>query len=130
MRGEIHNRPRATQVIDYSGLRYGQITPTDIDGLLEFGNNLFIFIEIKHREAPMPHGQELALTRVVDNMKDVPAYLILARHKEDDAARDINAADGCDVSAVYYKGTWKKYKEEARIPLGEAIELLRKLWLA
>ena len=66
-RGVIQNRERARQIIDFSGLRYGNITPTDIDGCIEYQDKGVAFIEIKHRDSPMPKGQELALTRLVDN---------------------------------------------------------------
>ncbi len=80
-RGQIQNRQRSTQVIDYSGLRYGKCTPTDIDGLIELAGNVFIFIEYKFGNADMPYGQRLALERVVDIMDTVkPSLLIHAQH--------------------------------------------------
>ena len=80
-RGVIYNRQRAGQEIDFSGLRYGKCTPTDIDGLIELGGKVFIFIEYKFGDAPMPFGQKLALERVVDIMnKTKPSLLVHAQH--------------------------------------------------
>ncbi len=80
-RGVIRDRQRSTQVIDYSGLRYGKCTPTDIDGLIELAGKVFIFIEYKFSDAQMPYGQRLALERVVDMMNELkPSLLIHAQH--------------------------------------------------
>ena len=45
-RGVITNRARARQIRDFSGLQIGTITPTDLDGLIEFHDECFIFCEI------------------------------------------------------------------------------------
>lgn len=56
-RGIIRHRRRRLQVNDFSVLRYGRITPTDIDGFLDFGGRAFVFIELKHGDVPaMPLG--------------------------------------------------------------------------
>ncbi|HKK67532.1 MAG TPA: hypothetical protein VJ946_04945 [Bacteroidales bacterium] len=106
-RGEAYNRERYVQIKDYSGLLFERnITPTDIDGLLEFGNKIFVFIEIKCEGQEMPDGQELALTRLVDDVERAgkDAALIVATHKtkEDD---DIDCANAI-VSKRYRKGEW------------------------
>jgi len=41
VRGKIEHRDRARQIRDFSNLRYGNITPTDIDGLIEYQNKCF-----------------------------------------------------------------------------------------
>ncbi len=50
----ILNEDHLTQFNDFSGLRYGSIYPTDIDGLIEIQDKLFIFIELKYQEAKVP----------------------------------------------------------------------------
>ena len=62
--GIFRNREYAKQLKSFSGLRFGKITPTDIDGFLDFGNNVYVFIETKHGDAPLPYGQKLALERL------------------------------------------------------------------
>ena len=42
-RGVIQNRDRKKQIIDFSGLKYGKITPTDIDGLIEYKDKAMMF---------------------------------------------------------------------------------------
>ena len=78
-RGKIRNREYASQLRDFSGMRYGSITPTDIDAFFEVRNKVFIFVEIKHGDAKLPKGQRLALERLVDAI-DKPALLVLGKH--------------------------------------------------
>ena len=46
-RGKIRDATLIDRLRDFSGLRYGRITPTDIDAFMEFGNKAFVFIEAK-----------------------------------------------------------------------------------
>lgn len=105
-RGKIRNRDAGKQIIDYSGLRFNRITPTDIDGLIEFQGKAFIFYEFKYGDAPMPLGQKIALTRMVDAIQSggTPAMLILGSHNNP-AHEDIDAANAV-VRAIYWNGSW------------------------
>ena len=87
-RGEIRNRDFALQVRDFSGMCFGRITPTDIDGLIEYHDKGFLFIETKYQDSELPFGQRLALERVVDNLRK-PAIGIIASH---DCTGDIDVA--------------------------------------
>lgn len=104
-RGEIFNRQRASQIINFAGLRFGNITPTDVDGLIDFGNGLFVLLEYKHGDAPLPNGQRLALERLAVSTR-VPCYLLVARHNDEG---DIDGANAI-VSDVFYRGQWYKQK--------------------
>ena len=57
-RGKILNPARKRQLVDYSGLRYCKITPTDLDGFLEISSRLYIFYELKYHNAEFAGGQE------------------------------------------------------------------------
>ena len=102
-RGQIVNRIKSTQVIDYAGLRYGQITPTDVDGLIEYKDKAFVFIEYKSGKAELPYGQKLALERLIDSLNK-PAILIHASHEHPET-QDIDGANAI-VENIYYKGKW------------------------
>ena len=65
-RGVIRNREFKQQIADFSGLRFGKITPTDLDAFMDFHNKLFVFVESKHGGAPLPYGQRLAIERLCD----------------------------------------------------------------
>lgn len=82
-RGIIQNRARKQQIADMSGLRYNKITPTDLDGFLDFGDRLFIFIEGKFIATPVLFGQGLSIDRLCDACHCPPrryAFAIIADH--------------------------------------------------
>ena len=106
-RGTIQNEPRMKQVIDFSGLKYGTMTPTDIDGFFEFGKKLFVYYEFKYGFASIPKGQYAALLRQVDTDRAAgkEAVLIFCRHKVKNTNSFVKAAD-CIVVKYYYNGQW------------------------
>jgi len=107
-RGIIQNRERKRQIIDYSGLRYGKITPTDLDGFIEYRNELFALYEYKYKkERGMSAGQYKALVRVIDAVQrgGLEAALFLVKHDQEDPEKDIDGANSI-VDRYYYKGKW------------------------
>jgi len=105
-RGIIRNRKWASQIKIFSGLRFGKITPTDIDGFLDFDNRIFIFIEIKKGAAMPPYGQRLALERLCDacEKSGKSSLVLIASHEADG---DIDAAN-LPVIQVRHHGEWRK----------------------
>lgn len=106
-RGKMYNYERYTQVKDFSGLVFERnISPTDIDGLLDFGNEIFVFIELKCKGGGMTYGQQLAFTRLVDNMEKAgkEAVLIVASHNTD-KNEEIDCKNAL-VTTRYRKGEW------------------------
>lgn len=104
-RGIIKNRTYSSQQKLFVGLKYGKITPTDIDGFLDFKNKLFVVIEIKHGTGPVPFGQKLAIERIVDNLSNIAgkkAIGIIGRHN---SPEDIIVGD-CWVSAIRWNKQW------------------------
>lgn len=91
---------------DLTGLRFGNIYPTDIDGFLEIRNKLFIFIETKFGDSPIPAGQATALTNLADAIhnpeKEKFAYVLLVSH---DCADTIDVANGW-VTKYRANGKW------------------------
>ena len=95
-RGVISYRERAQQILDFSGLRFGDTwTPTDCDLFFEIRDRLYIFGELKYKTAPLPRGQELALTRLADTIAQTGrhAMFFIARH-------DVPVYEDVDVSAA------------------------------
>lgn len=119
-RGVIKNRERARQIIDYGGIIYKKITPTDIDGFLEFSNVLFIFFELKLRGTPVLHGQRLALQRLASccNAGEKTGVAIVADHDVHDTEQDIYAAE-CDVREYWWDERWMNPRE--KITLKKAV---------
>lgn len=81
-RGKIRNEEYYSQLNDFSGLRWGSITPTDLDGFIDFGNKAFVFLELKHVTAGMIGGQRLAFERLCDACESAgkPSILIVGNH--------------------------------------------------
>lgn len=69
-RGRIRNPELALVERDFSGLRWGAITPTDIDGFVEFSDRLYMFIEGKYGDSKLKGGQAIALNRLCDAIHD------------------------------------------------------------
>ena len=67
-RGRLRNPNLALVERDFAGIRIGACTMTDIDGFMELGGRMFIFVESKFGGAPLPFGQKLALERLVDSI--------------------------------------------------------------
>lgn len=112
-RGQIENRDRARQINDFSGLKYGKITPTDIDGFIDFGDFVFIWFELKHGDTEMRYGQQLALERQCNAAKVAGkhAFVLVASHDVVDPAEDVNAAV-CNVSKYFTDGVWREPKKK------------------
>lgn len=106
-RGVIQNRERKQQIIDFSGLRFGKITPTDIDGFIEYQDKAMIFLEYKFSDAALPYGQKLALQRLADNNQDAgkDSVIFVCEHDVSDCKQDI-IADKAVVREFYYNHKW------------------------
>ena len=95
MRGKIKHTKRAQQINDFSGLNMGyNITPTDIDGLIEYRNQKYVFFEVKYQQAELPYGQRLALERlVVDTAKSgKKSIAIVCEHDVKYTDEDVDVA--------------------------------------
>lgn len=104
-RGIIQFRNRARQIINFSGLRYGKITPMDIDGYMDWRKaNVEIFLEMKHRDATMSDGQRYAYEKLVDDGKKAgtKAFALVCEHSVDETEKDVDAAS--TLVREYYDG--------------------------
>jgi len=116
--GALHTPARRMQICDYSGLRFGTITPTDIDGFIDLHGKAFIIFELKHRGAELPRGQRIALESLV---KGRPGIVFVAEHSVDDVKQSVNAAD-CLVRELYLPCARLWRKPKCKITLLEAIQ--------
>jgi hypothetical protein len=107
-RGEVTYKARAKQERDFTGLRYGNITPTDIDGLIEYKNKCYVFYEAKYVTAPpMSDGQRVAFERLCDDLQKIKPTLLISFEHSFPADKAIDFAN-CDVQSYRYNGEWKK----------------------
>ena len=102
VRGQIENRGRKQQIIDFSGLRFGTITPTDIDGVIEYRGKAFIYYEFKYQDAPVKRGQQVAFEEAVISHLQAgrKAIVMILEHDIHDCKDDIQAAN-CRVREFY-----------------------------
>lgn len=105
-KGQIVNQSQGSQIRDYSGLRYGNITPTDIDSFTDFGGKKFVIVEYKYKDKELPYGQKLALERLVDALK-VDSLLLIATHNNGHG--DIDGANAI-VTGFRYHNKWQTPK--------------------
>lgn len=123
-RGVIRNREFKQQIADFSGLRWGKVTPTDLDGFIDFGNKLFVFIESKHGDSVMPYGQRLALERLCDACHKPPLRYAVGFVVSQWSSGDIDMAQ-TTVTAIRWEGKWSPPKA-ANSALVDGIEAFRK----
>ena len=114
---EIKNKDFISQVKLFSGMKFGSISPTDIDGFLDFGNKLFIFIEAKYGESTVKGGQKLALERLCDACQTDTrtSILVITNHVSD---TDIDISNTL-VNQYRYNRKWYTPKT---ITLKEAVD--------
>lgn len=67
-RGVIRNVARKQQINNFEGLLRGRnITPTDIDGFIDYGGHAFIYFEGKLMDTEIETGQKRALEAAVSS---------------------------------------------------------------
>lgn len=106
-RGKIKNRERRRQILDFSRLLFNvSATPTDADFFLEINDKVYIIGEYKFMNAPLPHGQELALTRLCDALTETgrSALLFVAQH-DAPVEFDVDGA-AATVERLRYRYKW------------------------
>lgn len=105
----IRNPKKMKQINNFSGLCFGENRyPTDVDAYMEFGGQLYVFVEVKARGANCAYGQEKALVRLVDIVgRSRPALLIYAEHTEDGPEVDVG---GAKVARYRSRREWRATK--------------------
>lgn len=123
-RGVIRNREYKLQINDFSKLRFGNITPTDIDAFMDFSDKLFVFVEAKFGSAPMPRGQEWAIERLVDATHCPPkrhSVAFITSHKVESG--DVDFANTV-VTKYRWCGKWR-YPKTSGSTLLEGITAIK-----
>jgi hypothetical protein len=84
-RGVIRSRTAGRQIVDFRDLRWGNITPTDLDCCIRVAcsidrrGQVFAIVEYKQRGAPLPLGQAMHLLALVSN-SSAPMIAVIADH--------------------------------------------------
>ena len=107
-RGEIHNRKRARQLRDFTGLRWGNITPTDIDGALDFRDIVKVYMEAKVHGEELPEGQRKFLERECDGMAMAGKVAVVLVLDHDTPPEEAIPFATCPVREYRFEGHWQK----------------------
>jgi len=101
------NRARAKQLIDFAGLRWNRLSPTDVDISIDWGQETFVFVEVKGINQPLTVGQRIHLEGLVRGLRagGKEAYALVAKHSTR-ATEDIMAAD-CLVTSQFDGNNWE-----------------------
>lgn len=123
MRGKVHTPHLAAQLRDFSGMRFGKLTPTDIDGLQDFGDRLVVLYEMKLAGVKMEWGQELALQRFTDGMLSPKRHSLglVAEHTNREGVIDLAS---CIVVKYRWRRRWRFPLQP--ITVRQAVELVLK----
>ena len=109
-RGVYNNVQRGRQLLRFDGFRYGNITPTDIDGVIEYQNRIWLLYEAKLTGKDVPHGQRLALERWIADAGKAGKHSIamIVEHDITDASEDVYLTR-CRVRELYTTedGRWR-----------------------
>lgn len=106
-RGGIKHLSRYKQLISYEGLkRRRNITPTDIDGFIDYNGVSFVYMDAKLENKTLDYGQKLAYQHVVDSHSTAghESCAIIFRHNE--PPENIIDAHSSIVSEIYYNSKW------------------------
>lgn len=101
-RGEIIYPARIKQVYTFSGFRYGTKTPTDIDFLIEYDDQAWVFGEVKLKGVPLNVGQRLVLERLVNDSRPKWAIAFFASHEVHDPEKCVEIKS-CLVEGYYQR---------------------------
>lgn len=101
------NRARAAQLIDFAGLQWGKLRPTDLDISIDWGAKTFVFIEVKGINQGLTVGQRIHLEGLVRAIRlgGRTAHALVAKHSTR-ATEDIMAAD-CIVTSIFSGTNWE-----------------------
>lgn len=121
----IYNWANKRRDIDYSQLRFGADTPSDLDSLMVLPH-ITILIEYKCGESPLKSKQRLVLETLVDDAHKAGkrAVAIVARYYDRDPHNTVNAAL-CLVTEVYTQGRWYAVRK-CGLSLRQTLERLMK----
>ena len=103
----VKNRETLGQVILFEGLQTKNVSPSDIDAVLEIRGNYLILFEVKKDGFDIPKGQRILLETLVDVWDETGrmGIVVKAAHRVKNN-KDI-LLKNCEVSEIYYKGSWK-----------------------
>lgn len=123
MRGVLQHPLRQQQIIDFNGMVYGSITPTDIDGVIEYKNKAYVFFEVKYDGKELPLGQKIAIERLVNDTSanGKESIALVLTHSVDNAEQPVTVTE-CIVREVYHSKEKKWREPKHKITAKQAVD--------
>jgi len=122
--GKIRFPDRARQIKDYTGLKFERnITPSDIDGAMDFGGELFVFLEYKMTGCQMPGGQRRFLASMCDAINTSKDAVVLVAEHNTPIGEEIDCANAAVVEfRCKWADGWHMVPESMTMNVRSAIE--------
>lgn len=102
----IRNWKEHSLRLDFSGMRFGNAQPSDIDMVFIGKNDTLVIGEIKNERGELKYGQRKLIEKYVDNWKR-DAIAIFVKHdryvQDGDTYVDVSR---CEVVEYYYHKKW------------------------
>lgn len=111
----VKNMEKLQRPIIFDGLKSGNISPTDIDSVIELWNKFLILFEVKELGKDITIGQKITTTRIIDSWnldKNKTGIVIFAQHNPED--KEILLAE-CKVNKIYMDGEWKSINKNVDV---------------
>jgi len=130
-RDKVKNEDAFNQRILFVNLeRNGKITPTDIDGLIDYNAKAFVFLEGKKEGHYMPFGQDLAYKNLIHVLHKGGAVAICILFKHNTPKNEHIIAYDKIVEGIYMYDEeyedWRWKTPKRQITVLEAVETFEK----
>ena len=113
-RGSYNHVNMGKQLLRFDGISFGNVTPMDIDGLIEWHDKKRVLLEIKRKGVYVLGGERLALERMVNDFQTAgkESLAIIADHTVFNTNDDVKVED-CVVREIYYskEKVWRPPKK-------------------
>lgn len=115
LRGSIKYIDRYKQLISFEGLeRHRKITPTDIDGLIDYAGNAFFYMEckldIKYEEEGLDFGQRRAIENLIESHTIAGHIAMAIIFTHNCKSEEIILAKNKIVREIYFQHKWQTPK--------------------
>ena len=114
-RGSYNHVNMGKQLLRFDGISFGNVTPMDIDGLIEWHDKKRVLLEIKRKGVYVLGGERLALERMVNDFQTAgkESLAIIADHTVFNTNEDVKVED-CIVREIYHSKE-KKWRAPKRM---------------
>lgn len=125
---EFQYRERAKQLMSFEGMQWDSMTPTDIDGFLDYRGKYFVYMEGKVVGKDLLRGQELALENATQSHVKAGHKAIAIVFEHNTPVEQDVIVKNCRVVRYYFKNEWQETQQPRTVK--ELIDLFLDLCIA